>query len=91
MVSDAVAEKLEDAGLWRRAASRWLAVMERCDTDAEREWVSQKRRECYARIELPVAEPLNIRAMNQAASAAQKKMGISQPDGQAFRLKTRKK
>ncbi|AHE73517.1 hypothetical protein M942_24240 [Enterobacter ludwigii] len=90
MVSDAIAEKLENAGLWRRAAARWLAVMECCDTDAEREWVSQKRRECYARIELPVAERLNIRAMNQAASAAQEKMGISQPDGQAFRMKSRK-
>ncbi|ENX4473375.1 PerC family transcriptional regulator [Enterobacter roggenkampii] len=91
MISDAVAERLEEEGLWRRAAARWLEVMQHCDTDAQREWVSQKRRECYARIELPVAERLNIHAMNQAASAAQEKMGISQPDGQAFRMKSRKK
>ncbi|WP_332628309.1 PerC family transcriptional regulator [Citrobacter sp. ESBL3] len=37
MVSNVIAEKLEDAGLWRRAAARWLAVMDRCETDAQRE------------------------------------------------------
>lgn len=41
MVSDAVAERLEEAGLWRRAAARWLDVMQHCDTEAQREWVSQ--------------------------------------------------
>ena len=28
MVEDEVAQKLEAAGLWRRAASRWLDVMQ---------------------------------------------------------------
>ena len=44
VVHDVIAEKLENAGLWRRAATRWLEVMNWCHTDAEREWVSQKRR-----------------------------------------------
>ncbi|WP_149330305.1 PerC family transcriptional regulator [Citrobacter braakii] len=90
MVSDAIAEKLESAGLWRRAASRWLAVMERCDTDAQREWVSQKRRQCYSNIELPVSEQLNISALSRAATVVQEKMGINQPSGTAFRIKPQK-
>ena len=91
MVSDAVAEKLESAGLWRRAAARWLAVMDLCDTDAQRQWVSQKRRQCYSNIALPVSEQLNISALSKAATVAQAKMGISQLDGSAFRLKSQKK
>lgn len=90
VVHDVIAEKLENAGLWRRAATRWLEVMNWCHTDAEREWVSQKRRECYSRIELPVAERLNISALSQAASLAQEKMGIRQLAGDAFREKSRK-
>lgn len=31
MVSDAVAEKLEKAGLWRRAAARWPSTPDRGD------------------------------------------------------------
>ncbi|MEH4990145.1 PerC family transcriptional regulator [Enterobacter ludwigii] len=91
MVSDAIAEKLENAGLWRRAAARWLAVMDRCETDMQREWVSQKRRQCYSNIEQPVAEQLNISALNRAANQAQDKMGIRQPSGEAFRIKPQKK
>ena len=91
MVSDAIAEKLENAGLWRRAAARWLAVMDRCETDMQREWVSQKRRQFYSNIEQPVAEQLNISALNRAANQAQDKMGIRQPSGEAFRIKPQKK
>ncbi|WP_373225105.1 PerC family transcriptional regulator [Enterobacter cloacae complex sp. ESBL7] len=91
MVNDAIAEKLENAGLWRRAAARWLAVMDRCDTDAQREWVSQKRQACYSRLVLPVDEKLNISALNRAANQAQDKMGIRQPSGAAFRIKPQKK
>ncbi|MGK2890052.1 PerC family transcriptional regulator [Klebsiella michiganensis] len=91
MVSDAIAEKLENAGLWRRAAARWLAVMDRCDTDAQREWVSQKRRQCYSNLAPPPEdEKLNIRALNRAANQAQDKMGIRQPSGAAFRIKPQK-
>lgn len=91
MVSDVIAEKLENAGLWRRAAARWLVVMDRCETDMQREWVSQKRRQCYSNIEQPVAEQLNISALNRAANQAQDKMGIRQPSGEAFRIKPQKK
>ncbi|PWI77376.1 PerC family transcriptional regulator [Enterobacter sp. CGMCC 5087] len=91
MVSDVIAEKLENAGLWRREAARWLAVMDGCETDAQREWVSQKRRACYSRLALPVDEKLNISALNRAANQTQGKMGIRQPSGAAFRIKPQKK
>ena len=64
--------------------------MEQCETDVQREWVSQKRRQCYSNIALPVSEQLNISALSKAATAAQAKMGISQPDGSAFRIKPQK-
>ncbi|WP_072017522.1 PerC family transcriptional regulator [Erwinia typographi] len=47
-VSDEEAERLEAAGLWRRASARWLTVlMQRDMTHGQREWVSL-RRACLA-------------------------------------------
>ncbi|EMV8790454.1 PerC family transcriptional regulator, partial [Escherichia coli] len=43
IISDAVAESLENSALWRRAATRWLEVMWCCQTDEEREWISRRR------------------------------------------------
>ncbi|MGU3428900.1 PerC family transcriptional regulator [Enterobacter hormaechei] len=41
MAEDEVAQKLEAAGLWRRAASRWLDVMKHYAlTESQREWNS---------------------------------------------------
>lgn len=36
---DAVAEALEAAGLYRRAARRWLDVLDRCRDSEERAWL----------------------------------------------------
>jgi hypothetical protein len=49
-VNDLIAEKLENAGLWRRAAARWREVMQNCEADAQIEWISQRRNYCYSRI-----------------------------------------
>lgn len=80
-IRDAQAEMLEAAGFWRRAASRWLEVMKWCETDAQREWASQRRRYCYSRIQQPVSEKLDIHAINKAASLTQQRMGISLQGG----------
>ncbi|HBW8009195.1 TPA: PerC family transcriptional regulator [Klebsiella pneumoniae] len=48
-VTDKVAEELERAGLYRRAATRWLEVFFECAGEAERTWISRRRRECLAR------------------------------------------
>lgn len=51
IVNDIIAEKLELSGLWRRAASRWLNIMQRYSlNDEQREWVRQRRLYCYSRI-----------------------------------------
>lgn len=87
-VSDSAAEKLEAAGLSRRAAARWLVVMDRFEyTDAQREWLRQRRKYCQSRVTPVVAEPekLDIVAINRAANATQERMGLSRPSGSMFR------
>ncbi len=40
-IRDSIAERLEACGLYRRAASRWIEVMQRCLDDEDREWIRQ--------------------------------------------------
>lgn len=87
MVSDAVAEKLEHAGLWRRAATRWLDVMQTCETDTQRNLVRLRRHACLSRVSSPAQEErLDIHAINRAASRTQERMGLNRPKGAAFRI-----
>jgi hypothetical protein len=49
IIQDNKAKKLETAGLWRRAAARWLEVMYHPEyNDAQREWVRQRRKYCLS-------------------------------------------
>lgn len=85
-MNDTIAEKLEAKGFWRRAASRWLEVMQHCKTDAERELVSQRRRECLSRLSPPRGiRSLSIVEIGRAATRTQKEMGIHRPEGIEFR------
>lgn len=87
-VNDATAQKLEAAGLWRRAAARWLVVMNSTEyTDAQREWIRQRRQYCQSMVAPAVIaqDKLDISAINKAANAAQEKMGIARPNGAMFR------
>lgn len=86
-VEDAVAEKLEAAGLWRRAKARWLEVMQSAGLiESQRLWICQRRDYCQSQI-APVMAPkkLDITEMSKAASAAQARMGIAQVGGAMFR------
>lgn len=48
MVEDEVAQKLEAADLWRRAASRWLDVMQHhALTDQQRDLIRQHRKYAF--------------------------------------------
>ncbi|QMR42869.1 PerC family transcriptional regulator [Klebsiella aerogenes] len=79
LIYDNIAEKLEASGLWRRASTRWLALMDRPgNTLAEQEWLRQRRQWCQAQLKSrkQVPEHLNIAALSKAASDTQKKMGI---------------
>lgn len=45
-LNDTVAESLERRGLWRRAARRWLTVMDQITEDAGREAIARRRERC---------------------------------------------
>lgn len=92
MVEDEVAQKLEAAGLWRRAASRWLDVMQHHGlTDQQRSRIRQHRKYCLSCTK-PISSPKKLDAAEiaRAAKAAQEQMGLSQLDGAVFRLKDEK-
>lgn len=45
-LKDSIAELLEGRGQWRRAARRWLAVMDQATDDTEREAIARRRERC---------------------------------------------
>lgn len=87
MVNDKKAEELEAKGLYRRAASRWLEVFDKCDTEAGREWIRTRRNECLAKRVRPVVLIDTFGDVTRAAGHTQRRMGIARPGGEAFRLK----
>lgn len=46
LLHDNTAESLERAGLWRRAASRWLHIFDQVESDLAREQVALRREAC---------------------------------------------
>ncbi|EHL2773785.1 PerC family transcriptional regulator [Salmonella enterica subsp. enterica serovar Hvittingfoss] len=50
---DIIAENLENRGLYRRAATRWLEVMDECKDSTERLWVAQRRNQCFMKSRQP--------------------------------------
>ncbi|MEH3827968.1 PerC family transcriptional regulator [Enterobacter roggenkampii] len=93
MVEDEVAQKLEAAGLWRRAASRRLDVMQHHGlTDQQRDRIRQHRKYCLSFVKpISTLEKLDVTEIARAAKAAQERMGLNQLDGAAFKLKNREK
>ncbi|HBU7954865.1 TPA: PerC family transcriptional regulator [Klebsiella pneumoniae] len=74
-IRDSIAERLEACGLYRRAASRWIEVMQRCLDDEDREWIRHHRNQCLKKAQRP-----------PAPKETQYRMGIAKPYGEAFRL-----
>lgn len=71
------AEALEEKGLWRRAATQWLNVMQKTLTDEQREQVRRRRMFCLSQVkktERP-KEP-NLAEVNRAANETQRRLGI---------------
>lgn len=73
---DAVAEALESAGLYRRAARRWLEVLDRCGDSEERAWLAARRCQCLENARKPEPAAEYFGDVCQAASDTQKRMGI---------------
>ncbi|MBH3035795.1 PerC family transcriptional regulator [Serratia marcescens] len=44
------AQRLEDAGYWRRAARQWLAAYDTCRDPDQREWLCRRRDACARRL-----------------------------------------
>lgn len=86
-VRDVLAEELEGKGLYRRAASRWLIVMEQCVDEKDREWVALRRGRCIDSARLPPARAEHFGDVRRAAGVTHSRMGLAQPNGNAFRLK----
>ncbi|HAP0124637.1 TPA: PerC family transcriptional regulator [Escherichia coli] len=86
-MEDKIAQKLEDAGNWRRASARWLFVMGNFEcTEAQREWLLLRRNHCLAQISSPQpSEKLDISEVAKAADATLRRMGIASPSGEVFR------
>lgn len=85
MIYDEKAEKLEQAGLYRRAAARWLTVLDQCRDVSSREWIARRRLWCTEQAETPRPVTDTFGDVRQAATELQKSMGLWQPDGNAFR------
>ncbi|HFW3090761.1 TPA: PerC family transcriptional regulator [Salmonella enterica subsp. enterica serovar Reading] len=85
MIHDEKVEKLETAGLYRRAAARWLAVLDKCHDASSREWVTRRRLWCLEQTKTPRPVTDTFADVRQAATAPQKSMGLRQPAGNAFR------
>lgn len=69
IVQDAVAERLEAAGMWRRAATRWLAVMNSpSNTTAQLEWLRLRRTYCRRQLMHPLAQQKSTTVRQQHTS-----------------------
>lgn len=86
MIKDSKAEELEAKGLYRRAAARWMEVMLLCTEDDDREWVNSRRETCLENVKRPHVKAENFGDLHKAVTETQHRMGIAQPNGNAFRL-----
>lgn len=80
-VVDKVAEELESAGLYRRAATRWLQVFFECSEDSERAWVSRHRLYCLSLSLMPVVKSEdNYSEIYRAVNELHREMGLELPE-----------
>lgn len=86
-VRDMAAEKLEAAGLWRRAATRWLSLLKSYNlTDGQREWLLLRQKYCLRQVaSVQVSEVPDAREIGKAADAVLAAMGLASPNGRVFR------
>ncbi|NNS06686.1 PerC family transcriptional regulator [Erwinia sp. JH02] len=85
MVTDIIAEALESAGFYRRAARRWLEVFDQRKSTTERDWIRQRRNRCLLQMEKPTRNDVSLRDVGKAATEAQRRMGIAPSFSQALR------
>ncbi|VTN17501.1 PerC transcriptional activator [Klebsiella pneumoniae] len=84
-IRDSIAERLEACGLYRRAASRWIEVMQRCLDDEDREWIRHHRNQCPEKGATSAGAERGVCRPPPGAKETQYRMGIAKPYGEAFR------
>jgi hypothetical protein len=57
-----------------------------CTEDDDREWVKQRRDMCLDNVKRPPVKAENFGDLHKAVTETQHRMGIAQPNGNAFRL-----
>ncbi|HHG0704174.1 TPA: PerC family transcriptional regulator [Klebsiella pneumoniae] len=91
MIRDKLAEELESKGLYRRAAARWLEVMSSCIDDTGWEQAKRHRERCLDSAKRPPVKTVEFGDIRKAARATASRMGLSKPNGEAYRLPARRK
>ncbi|MDF7662200.1 PerC family transcriptional regulator [Erwiniaceae bacterium L1_54_6] len=90
LVIDKKAEELEAKGFFRRAAARWAEVARNSVTDDEREQAVSHQKRCLRQLEPAQREPDGLYKLRQAASKAEKEMGIDRDRKGRLRRKDNK-
>ena len=68
-----------------------LEVMLLCTEDDDREWIKRRRETCLENVKRPPVKVEDFGDMHKAVTETQHRMGIAQPNGNAFRLNGGKK
>lgn len=76
VISDRVAQKLEERGLWRRAATRWAEVLCNAETDSEREEAARRRAWCISKTRREPERQVTFGDVKKAADRTLAEMGI---------------
>ncbi|ELS7234280.1 PerC family transcriptional regulator [Salmonella enterica] len=82
---DALAVRLENAGLWRRAAARWSVVLAGIQDEKESMRIRQRQKWCLSQASIPVPEKPDFADILAAANGTLRKMGLQQAAGDIFR------
>ncbi|EOK9315229.1 PerC family transcriptional regulator [Escherichia coli] len=80
MITDSVAQKLEERGLWRRAATRCSDVLLHAETDREREEAARRRARCIIKSRRMPEQFVTFGDVKKAADRTLKEMGINPQD-----------
>ncbi|HHZ0874751.1 TPA: PerC family transcriptional regulator [Escherichia coli] len=80
MIADSVAQKLEERGLWRRAATRWTEVLLHAETDREREEAARRRAICIIKSRRMPEQFVTFGDVKKAADRTLAEMGINPQD-----------
>jgi hypothetical protein len=63
-----------------------VEVMLLCTEDDDREWIKRRRETCLENVKRPPVKAEDFGDLHKAVTETQHRMGIAQPNGNAFRL-----